>query len=151
VATASPSLLGVVLAGSVASTAEAAAMVLAAIPVVTAKAALEVSLVAPPPPAAAEEERETGLPALPSWSALVVSRGDVARTEPECLSVARETEVVEITSDDEADDEVELPVLSWELAVVRSKAGPSGGLAEGDLEWPCPENPTKVRFVLRDS
>ena len=145
---ASPSLLRVVLLGSIASTAAAVATVLVAIPVVMAKAILEVSLAPPPPPAAAEEERETGLPALPSWSALVVSRGDVARTEPECLSVARETEVVEITSDNEADDEVEPSVLSRELVVVRSKAGPSSELEETDLEWPCLEDPSKVRFIL---
>ena len=41
--------------------------------------------------------------------------------------------------------------LSRELAVVRSKAGPSGGLPEGDLEWPCSEDPTKVWFILWDS
>ena len=58
---------------------------------------------------------------------------------------------MEIPSDDEADDEVEPPMLSWELAVVRSKAGPSSGLEETDLVWPCPEDPTKVWFVLRDS
>ena len=64
---------------------------------------------------------------------------------------ARATDVVEIPSNDEADDAVELPMTSWELAVVRSKAGPSGGLLEGDLEWPCLEDPSKVWFVLRDS
>ena len=46
---------------------------------------------------------------------------------------------------------VELPVSSRELAVVPSEAGPSGVLPEGDLEWPCPEDPAKVWFVLRDS
>ena len=46
---------------------------------------------------------------------------------------------------------VELPVSSWELAMVQSKAGPSGGLPEGDLEWPYPEDPVKVRFILRNS
>ena len=65
--------------------------------------------------------------------------------------MARQTEVVEIPSDDEADDAVELLVSSRELAVVRSEAGPSGGLPEGELEWPCPEDPSKVRFILRDS
>ena len=55
---------------------------------------------------------------------LVVPGGDVAGTEPERLPVACETEVVEITSDDKADDLVEPPVLSWELAMVRSEAGP---------------------------
>jgi len=45
----------------------------------------------------------------------------------------------------------ELPVSSWELPVVPSEVGPSSGLPEGDLEWPCPEDPAKVWFVLRDS
>ena len=58
---------------------------------------------------------------------------------------------MEIPSDDEADDEVEPPMLSWELAVVRSEARPSSGLEETDLVWPCPEDPTKVWFILRDS
>ena len=77
--------------------------------------------------------------------------GDAAGTEPKRLSVARETEVVEISSDDKTDDEVEPPVLWRELAVIRSEAGPSSGLEETNLEWPCPEDPTKVRFILRDS
>ena len=75
----------------------------------------------------------------------------MAGAELEHPSVAHVIEVVEISSDDEADDVVELPVSSQELAVVRSEVGPSGGLPEGDLEWPCPEDPAKVRFVLRDS
>ena len=58
-----PSPPGAAPLGSVASTAVAVAMVLAAIPVVSAETASEVSLAAPPPPAAAEEERETELPA----------------------------------------------------------------------------------------
>ena len=78
----------------------------------------------------------------------MVLGGDAAGTEPKCLSVACETEVVEIPSDDEANDVVELPTPLRELAVVRSEVGPSGRLEEGDLEWPCPEDPSKVRFVL---
>jgi len=35
--------------------------------------------------------------------------------------MAHEAEVVEITSDNEVDDEVEPPVLLWELAVVLVK------------------------------
>ena len=66
-------------------------------------------------------------------------------------STARATLVVEIPSDDEADVVVELLVPSWELAVVRSEAGRSNGLPEGDLEWPCPEDPSKVWFILLDS
>ena len=45
----------------------------------------------------------------------------------------------------------EPPVSSRELAVVQSEAGPSSGLPEGDLEWPCPEDLAKAWFVLRDS
>ena len=73
------------------------------------------------------------------------------RTESGRPVVVHTTEVVDIPSDDEADDLVELPVSSWELEVVQSEAGPSGGLLDGDLEWPCPEDLAKVRFVLRDS
>ena len=65
----------------------------------------------------------------------------MARIVPECMSVACETEVVEIPSDDEADDEVEPPVLSQELAVVWSEARPSSRLEETNLVWPCPEDP----------
>ena len=71
--------------------------------------------------------------------------------ELECPSVARATEVVDIPFDDEADVVAELPVSSQELAVVWPEAGPSGGLPEGDLEWPYPEDPAKVWFILRDS
>ena len=114
---------------------------------------------APPPLATAEEERETEFPAslggglhgLSSWLEPKAPREDVARTESERPTMAHATEVVDIPSDDEADDMVELPVLSWELAVVQSEAGPSGALPEGDLEWTCPEDRSKVRFVLRDS
>ena len=60
-------------------------------------------------------------------------------------------EVVDIPSDNEAEVMVEPRASSRELAVVWSEAGPSGGLPEGDLEWPCPEDLAKVRFVLRDS
>ena len=35
--------------------------------------------------------------------------------------------------------------------MVRSEAGPSNEMEETDLVWPCPEDPTKVRFILRDS
>ena len=63
----------------------------------------------------------------------------------------REIKVVEISSSNEEGDEVEPPVLSREVAVVGPSAGPSSGPEETDLEWPCPEDPTKVRFVLQDS
>ena len=122
----SHSLPGAVPPGSVASTVAAVATVLAAIPVVTAEAASEVTLVAPPPPAAAEEERETGLPASPgggphgspSRSKLEVPGGDAAEPEPERLPMPHEIEVVEIPSDGEVGDEVEPLAPSRELAVV---------------------------------
>ena len=149
--------LGVVPSQPIAST-TAAAEVMVATPT-AAEAASEVTLVAPPPPAMAEEERETGLPALPgggphgspSRSELEVPGGRAARLEPKCLPVAHETEVMEIPSDDKAGDEVELPALSQELAVVRSEAGPSSRLEEIDLVWPCLEDPMKVRFILQDT
>ena len=75
----------------------------------------------------------------------------MARMESKRPAAASATEVVDIQSDDEANDMVELPVLSRVLAVVQLEARPSGGLPDGDLEWPFPEDPAKVRFVLRDS
>ena len=150
VVVANPSLPGVVLPRSVASTTTAAVTVLAMVEV-----ASEVTLAAPPPPVVAEEEREIELPASPggglhgspSRSALKVP-GDVAGLEPEHLPMAREDKVVEIPSDDEADEVVELPASSRELAVVRSEGGPSSGLEETDLVWPYPEDPTKVWLIL---
>ena len=35
--------------------------------------------------------------------------------------------------------------------MVQVEAGSSGGLPEGDLEWPYPKDPSKVWFVLEDS
>ena len=61
------------------------------------------------------------------------------------------SEVVEISSDDEADTMVEPLVSPQELVVVRSEVGPSNGSSKGDLEWPCLEDPSKVWFILRDS
>ena len=120
VVAAGPSLPGAASIGSVASTAAAVVTVLAAIPVVMVDATSEVTLVAPAPLATVEEERETGLPASPggglrgspSRLALEVPGGDAAGMEPELLSMARETEVVEIPSNDETDDVVELPAPS---------------------------------------
>ena len=122
----------------------------------TAKAVLEVTLTAPPPPDEAEEERESKLLVLPGGglhgsplrSEPRASWEDVAGMGSERPVVARAPEVVEISSDDEADVVAELPASSRQLAVVRSEAGPSGGLPEGDLEWPYPEDPVKARFVL---
>ena len=154
-----PSLPGVVPPGSVVGTAAAAALILAAIPVLTVEVASDVTLVAPPLPVAAEEERETELPASPggglhdspAWSEPKALGESVARTESERSAAVLATEVVDIPSDDEADDMVEPSMSSRELAMVRSEAVPSGGLPEGDLEWPCPEDPAKVWFVLQDS
>ena len=125
----------------------------------TVEVASKVTLAAPPPPATTEEERETELPASPggglhgspSRSELKALGGDVAGTESERPAAARAIEVVDILFDDEADDMVELPISSQELVVVQSEAGPSGGLPKGDLEWPCPEDPAKVWFILWDS
>ena len=58
---------------------------------------------------------------------------------------------VEIPCPGEVGTRVEPPKLSQELAVVQSLTGPSSGLgATTDLVWPCPEDPRKVRFILRD-
>ena len=65
--------------------------------------------------------------------------------------MAHTTEVVEIPSEDEADDVVDLPVPSQELAVVRLDSRPSGRLEEVDLEWPYPKHLSKVWFIIRDS
>ena len=53
----------------------------------------------------------------------------------------------------EAGTGVEPPAIppSQELAVVRSSARPSSGLeATRELVWPCPSEPRKARFILRD-
>ena len=119
VAAVSPSLPGVV-----AATVTAAA--LAVIPVPTAEVASKVILVAPPPSAAAEEEREIELPASPggglhgspSWLEPKAPGKNAVGTESECPVVVHSTEVVDIPSDDEANDMVEPQVLSCELVVV---------------------------------
>ena len=155
-AVANPFLPGVVPPGSAAGTVAAAASALPAIPVLMAEVASEVTLAAPPPPAAAEEERETELPTSPGrglhgsplWLEPKAPRENAAGTESERPAAVHATEVVDIPSDDKVDDMAEPPVSSRELAVVHSEAGPSGGLPEGDLEWPCPKDPTKVWFVL---
>ena len=132
----------------------AVAAIVMAVP--TVGAVSEVTLVAPPPPVVAEEERKTELPASPGgglhgspvWSEPKALGESVVRMVSERLVAVHATEVVDIPSDDEANDTAEPPVSSRELAVVRSEAGPSGGLPEGDLEWPCPEDPAKVLFIL---
>ena len=75
----------------------------------------------------------------------------MAGTELGHPAASHASEVVEILSDDEVDTVAEPPVSPREQAMVELEAGPSGGLLEGDLEWPCPKDPTKVRFVLWDS
>ena len=125
-ATMKPSLLGVVPLGLAAGTVAAAASVLVAIPVLTAGVVSEVTLAAPPPPTAVEEERQTELPASPggglhgspSWSEPKAPEESVARTESERPAAVHATEVVDIPSDDEADDMAEPPVSPRELAVV---------------------------------
>ena len=146
---------------------------LAEIPVPMMGVALEVTLVAPPPSVAVKETREGVLPSSPGGGLhdlsllleLKAPEGSVAGTELGRMAASRTNEVVEIPSDDEADTVVKPPVLPrelvvspWELAVsprelaaVQSEARPSGGSSEGDLEWPFPEDPSKARFVLRDS
>ena len=161
-----PSLLGLVPPGAAADNVTAAATLLAAILVPMAGVASEVTLAAPPPPVAVEEMREGELPTSPSGGLHDLSlplepkalEGSVPGTELGRLAAFHANEVVEIPSDDEADIAVgmlvsprELAVSPWELAVVQLDARPSGGLSEGDLEWPCPEDPVKARFVLRDS
>ena len=76
--------------------------------------------------------------------------GDAVGPEVERLSAAHEIEVAEIPSDGEVGDEVEPPAPSQELAVVWSLTRPSSGLGVTNLVWPCPEDPRKVRFILRD-
>ena len=161
-AAARPSLLGVLPPGGSTDKAAALALVLAAIPVLMA----EVTLAAPSPAVAVEETRESELPISPGGGTHGLSlpseqkapEESVAVTELGRLVASHANEVVEILSDDEASTVAELAVSPrelavspWELAVVRSEAGPSGGSSEGDLEWSFPEDPSKARFVLRDS
>ncbi|XP_066354964.1 uncharacterized protein [Miscanthus floridulus] len=166
VAAAKPSLPGVVPPGAVADKAVAAASVLVVILVPLVGVTSGVTLAAPPPPVAVEETREGELPissgggmhGLSLPSELKAPEGRAAGIELGHLVASHANEVVEIPSDDEADIAMgppmspqELVVSPRELAVVRSEAGPSGGLPEGDLEWPCPEDPSKACFALRDS
>ena len=74
----------------------------------------------------------------------------MARLEAERPPAGHEIEIVEVSSNSEAGDKVEPPAPSWELTVVRSSAGPSSELGATYLVWPCPEDPRKVQFILRD-
>jgi len=98
----------------------AAASVLVAILVLMTRVASEVTLVAHPPPATVEEERETKLPTSlsgglhgsPSWSEPRAPGESAAGTESKHPVVVHATEVVDIPSDDEADDMAEPSVSS---------------------------------------
>jgi len=166
VAAVKPSLPGVVPPGVAADNVTAMAMLLAAIPMPMAGVASGVTLMAPPSPVVVEETREGKLPISPGGGLHDLSlpsepkapEGSMAGTELGCPAASHANEVVEIPSDDEADivaeplvSPRELAVSPRELAVVQSEAGPSGGSSEGDLEWPCPKDPSKAWFVLWDS
>ena len=84
--------------------------------------------------------------------------GSVTGTELGRAAASRGNEVVEIPFDDSADAVAkppvsprELEVSPRELAVVQSEAGPFGSSSEGELEWPFLEDPSKARFILRNS
>ena len=114
------------LSGAVAAIVMAVASTLVVILVLTAGAMSEVTLMAPPPPVIVEEERGTELPASPSGG----PHGSPVCSEPKALgestvgmvsehpAAVHATEVVDIPSDDEADDMAEPPVSPRELAVV---------------------------------
>ena len=106
-----------------------------------------------------EETREGELPislggvphSLSLLSEPKAPEGSAVGTELGRPAAFHANEVVNIPSDDKANIAVGPPVSPRELAVVQLEAGASGGLPEGDLEWPYPKDPSKVRFVLRDS
>ncbi|XP_066373781.1 uncharacterized protein [Miscanthus floridulus] len=159
VAAAKPSLPGMVSPKAATDNVIAAVTLLAAIPVPMVEATSEVTLTAPPSLVVVEETRGGELPTSPGGGLHDLSlpsepkalEGSVARTELGHPAASHASEVVEIPSDDEADTVAEPPVSPWELAVVRSEAVPFGGSSEGDLEWCCPEDPSKAWFVLWDS
>ena len=149
-AMAKPSLPGLVPPGSAADKAAAAASVLAAIPVLMAGVASEVTLAALPPPVMVEETREGELPISPGGG----THGLSLPSEPEAPGgraagmelgrpvASHANEVVEIPSDDEADiaagppvSQRELEVSPRELAVVQPEDGSFGGPPVNDLEW----------------
>ena len=142
------------------------AIVMAAIPMVTVEAGLEVTLVVPPLLVAEEERRETELPVSsgegehgsPAWSELVGSGGAMAKTKVEQPPVSRGVLVADIPFDGEEDTGVEPPAIppSWELVMIRSSldttmAGSSSRSgATREMVWPCPGEPGKAWFVLHD-
>ena len=82
----------------------------------------------------------------------------MARPEVEQPPVSHGVLAVDIPFDGEEDTGVEAPAIppSRELVMIRSShdtamAGSSNGLgATHELVWPCPGEPGKTRFVLRD-
>lgn len=136
------------LSGSVAAIVTMAASTLAAILVPTAGVVSEVALAAPPPPIVAEEKRETELPASPGGGPPGSSLPPGPKEPKESVTgiesgrpmAVHADEVVDIPFDDEMDIMARPPMLSRELAVVQSKAGPSSALPEGDLEWAYPKD-----------
>ena len=137
-----------------------------AIPVVMVEAGSEVTLAIPPPLVAKEERRETGLPispnggahGSPTWSELEGSEGVTARPEVEQPPVSHGILVADIPFNSEEDTGVEPPSIpsSRELVMIRSSLDPmmagssSRSGATRELVWPCPGEPRKARFVLRD-
>jgi len=143
-----------------------AAAVMVAVPMVTAEARSEVTLVVPPPTVAEEMRRETRLPASPSggvhgspaWSELEGSRGTAARPEVAHPPVGHGALAVEIPLSGQEDTRVEPPAIlpSRELVMIQSShdttmvGSSSGSGATHELVWPCPGEPRKAWFMLRD-
>ena len=150
------SLPGVVPPRAAVDKAVAAVLVLAAISVPMAGIMSEVTLAAPPPLVTVEETREGELPISPGGGPHGLSfpsepkapEGSAAGTKSGRPAAVGATDVVEILSDDEAEVVADPPASSQELVVVQPEAGSSGRPPEGDLEWPCPEDPSKAWFVL---
>ena len=126
----------------------------------------EVTLAIPPPIAMAEERRETGLPASldggahgsPAWSEVEGSGGTVARPEVVHPLASHGVLAVDIPFSDEEDTRVESSAIppSRELEMIRSShdtamaESSSGSGATHELVWPCPSEPEKAWFILRD-
>jgi len=150
VAAANPFLLGVVPPGAAADNMTAVATLLAVIPVPMADVASEVTLVAPPPPVVVEETREGELPISSGGGPHGLSLSSEPKA-PEGRATGTELGRPAVVEATEAEVVADLPASSRELVVVQPEAGSFGGPPEGDLEWLCPEDPAKARFVLRDS
>ena len=82
----------------------------------------------------------------------------MTRLEVEHMSASHGVQVVEIPCSDEAGTRVESPAIlpSQELLVIQSShdtamtGSSSMSGATHELVWPCPGEPIKARFVLRD-